>query len=712
MDFFKQRFANHDQPITYMLYNTIALACVLQATFGIILNGIYESIVIFYVVYGLEMIFGVAMLILVDLYKGDISALMVLLLIFSCALVPATFVFSEMITSEALIYFVMCITMTTLTLSDKPLIICLCTEFVAHTAAIGYLFWKNADTIAYIIPDTQEYVRIGCALIVAVVVCSILIRERNHLLLVEMTENERAERDAKQTNYAKDMFLVNVSHDIRTPLHAIIGTSEMIMDKNGISEDVRREAYYISNAGHTLLAITNDLLDFSRSKEEDYTLDEETYSFSALLQEVINIISVRMHGSKVVFLTTINPNIPDKLCGDKERIRAVFTNILQNSVKFTALGSIELTVDYELLGDDSVMIKCSVTDTGIGMKAETIEKYVNGNTEVRKQSSKKGELEVEPTQVAGLGLKLCRRTLDAMGGSLRAESIYGDGSTFHFQYVQKVGSKEKMQSVKADNKYALVFEIQADYKRTFENIMMYYGIRCDYAESKDEFVRMAVNSKYTHIFAPLENYGLCTEEEKKLINKMRLVLITEAVNTHVDEEAFCMCTRPVHSLNIGAIFNGNKNAVIRGLAHKSISCPDVKVLVVDDNLINLDVATRLLKRYGCEITAVTSGREGINMVEQEDYDILFLDYMMPGMDGIDTLKNIRALRDERKCNIPAVALTANAVSGAKEMFLQAGFDEYVSKPIEVEHLENVMLRLLPNEKFTSLQEGTDGRNRA
>lgn len=723
MKFIRERFLNHDQPVTYKLYHVIALACILQAGFSLAVNIVFSSSVICYVVYGLELVFGLAMLFLVDLYKGDYPSLMVLLLIFSCVLVPVGFLVKEHTGADMIVYFTMCICVTTIALTGIRLLICLIAELAVYSACICYVVLHSFHMAMFELYEEEIVVQVAGSLLIAGCVCAVLMKERNYSLLFEISENEKAEQEAKQLNYAKDMFLVNVSHDIRTPLHAIIGTSEMIMEKDNVSDDIRKEAYYISNAGHALLSITNDLLDFSRSREEMVVLDEEPYRFSALLQEITNIVTVRMHDSKVRFITTINPNIPDKLYGDKEKIRSIFSNILQNAVKFTAVGSIELTVEYEMINDSKVMIKCSVTDTGIGMKPEMIAKYFadepaaeedgkkhkkGGNRE--KNRDKSGD--IGKTEVTGMGIYLCRKTLASMGGSIRADSIYGDGSTFHFQFVQKVESSEKMQSVKTDNKYALVFELVSDYRRSFENIMMYYGIRCDYANSREEFVSMAQNPQYSHIFVPIENYEMCSEEEKAAINKMRLILITESFNTHVDEEAFCVCARPVHSLNIGAILNGNRNVAVRGVSHKSLYCPDVKALVVDDNLINLDVATRLLKRYGCEITAVTSGREGINMLEQEDFDILFLDYMMPGMDGIDTLHHIRELKNERKRNIPAVALTANAVSGAKEMFLQAGFDEYVSKPIEVEHLENVMLKLLPNDRFTSIQESTERREQA
>lgn len=720
MKFIREGFLNHDRPITYKLYHVIALACILQAGLSLAVNIVYSSSVICYVVYGLELVFGVAMLLLVDLYKGDYPALMVLLLIFSCVLVPIGFVGIDHVGVDMLVYFTMCICVTTIALTGIRLFICLMAEMAVYSACICYVVLHSVQSAMFALHETEIIIQVAGSVLIAGFVCAVLIKERNYSLLFEISENEKAEQEAKQLNYAKDMFLVNVSHDIRTPLHAIIGTSEMIMEKNNVSDDIRKEAYYISNAGHALLSITNDLLDFSRSREDEVVLDEEPYRFSALLQEITNIVTVRMHDSKVRFITTINPNIPDKLYGDKEKIRAIFSNILQNAVKFTAVGSIELTVEYEMVNDSKVMIKCSVTDTGIGMKPEMIAKYF-GDESVseekdtmpkKNRKSKDQSGNPEKSEATGMGIYLCRKTLASMEGSIRADSLYGDGSTFRFQFVQKVESYEKMQSVKADNKYALVFELVSDYRRSFENIMMYYGIRCDYANSREEFVSMAQNSQYTHIFVPIENYELCSEEEKASINKMRLILITESFNTHVDEEAFCVCARPVHSLNIGAILNGNRNVAVRGVSHKSLYCPGVKALVVDDNLINLDVATRLLKRYGCEITAVTSGREGISMLEQEDFDILFLDYMMPGMDGIDTLHNIRELKSERKRNIPAVALTANAVSGAKEMFLQAGFDEYVSKPIEVEHLENVMLKLLPNDRFTTIQESTERRDQA
>ena len=204
-----------------------------------------------------------------------------------------------------------------------------------------------------------------------------------------------------------------------------------------------------------------------------------------------------------------------------------------------------------------------------------------------------------------------------------------------------------------------------------------------------------------------ERYDIMKDRLAGLLGPQSVILIGS--NILINEESLIRTTfdRPVNCLSLEALLTGRQNSTIRHIGYRGgFICPDAHIMVVDDNLVNLEVATSLLKRYKAKVSVAAGGRECLKMVRQEPVDFIFLDYMMPEMDGIDTLKNIRALHDPQLERVPIVALTANAVSGAREMFLEAGFNEYISKPIERDKFEKVLRSYLPEEKiiYTSDKE--------
>ena len=689
MQFILNKYFDKSLPVRKLTYNVAAFTLLVTFITTLVNDIIFKAAPIVFVIDGICIIGGVALIIAGDYVKNTHILIRAALLIVGFVLVPCMYLITPTFNCEMLVFCLLCLVFTSILSEGKSLYIIVTVELLIYVtlaliSILGVYKQLSFDT------SLETYIRVLCAILITAVSCGFLLRYRSAFLIQEMQDNLQGEKEAKELDFSRDMFLVNVSHDIRTPLQAIIGTTEILMSDED-NEEIKKNAYFMSNAGRALLTIVNNMLDFSRLKQKDIVVYDEMYHFSILLNDLINMFSISVANTRVEFITTINPNIPEHLIGDKDKIRTVFTTILDNAVKYTSTGVIELTVDYEKTDVNTALIKVSVADTGIGMTAEVLEKLFN----VPEDEIERRELTGE-----GMGIISCQRILDKMGGSIKARSVLGEGTTFTFSYTQKFQEQEPMVEVHPNGKKVLVFEKNFDCRRSFENVMLYFGIKCVCATTIDEFVEYVEDDSFTHYFVARDNYDLLNDFQKSAINMHRLVILNDALNFNYGQEAACYCVRPINSLNVGAIFNGNDNFSIRNIAHTGdIVCPGVRALVVDDNLINLDVASGILKRYECEVTTVTSGKECLNIMEQEFFDILFLDYMMPEMDGIDTLNFIRQFEDTKKKAIPAVALTANAVSGAREMFMNAGFDEYVSKPIEIEHLENVLKKLLPNHKI-------------
>ena len=377
--------------------------------------------------------------------------------------------------------------------------------------------------------------------------------------------------ESNKANKAKTRFLAKMSHEIRTPMNAIIGMAELALREN-MTYTVKEYILGVKQAGTNLLSIINDILDFSKIENEKLEIVPSNYSFSSLINNVVNIIKTRIADSGLRFEINIDSNIPDSLFGDETRIRQVLLNVLGNAVKYTKKGFISFSVNGEIK-EDTVLLTIEVTDSGMGIKPKDLKKLFDEFVRMDMES-KKG---IEGT---GLGLAIAKNLIKMMNGDISVQSEYGKGSIFTVKLPQKISVNELFDSLKTDN--------------------------------------MTIK------------------------------------------------------------FNA----------------PNARVLVVDDIDANLKVVKGLMQPYKMQVDLCTSGAEAIEMVKANNYDLVFMDHMMPDMDGVEATKIIR----EIYANLPIIALTANAVSGVKEMFFSNGFNDFLSKPIDTINLNSILEKWLPKEK--------------
>ncbi len=388
--------------------------------------------------------------------------------------------------------------------------------------------------------------------------------------------------EANEASEAKSRFISRISHEIRTPINAILGLDEMLIRESS-ERQVREYAVDIRNSGRTLLSLINDLLDVSRMESGKLRIMPEEYEVAASLKDLTNMISFRAKEKGLNFEIHVDPDIPRRLYGDETRIRQILLNLLTNGVKYTMQGSVILTLEYEKQGPREIDLLCQVEDTGIGIRSEDLKRIASPYVRFEETVNRN----IEGT---GLGMSIVTELLGQMGSRLMAASEYGKGSVFSFRLSQKVVDWSPIGD--------------------FSNL---------YREAEEEY-----------------------------------------------RETF----------------------------HASRA----RILVVDDMRLNLTVIKGLLKETKVQVDTALSGAQALAMLRKETYDMIFLDQRMPGMDGIETLHRLREMKYQPNAQIPAIMLTANAVSGAREAFLAAGFDAYLSKPVDGKKLEKLVMEYLPPEK--------------
>ncbi|MDR2559182.1 MAG: response regulator [Oscillospiraceae bacterium] len=523
---------------------------------------------------------------------------------------------------------------------------------------------------------------------------------------VDITELVAAKEQAEQGNRAKSAFLAHMSHEIRTPMNAIIGMTELALREEN-PNDLREHVLTVKQASSNMLSIINDILDFSRIEAGNLKIITKDYLFSSLLNDVINIIRMKIIDSPVRFAVNADCNIPNSLIGDEVRIRQILINLLGNAVKYTDKGFVLFNAYCETtendLGSDTTTLIMEISDSGRGIKPEHVERLFGEYVQIDDERR-------HGIEGVGLGLTITKSLVKAMYGTIQVESEYGKGSKFIVKLPQKVSSNDKLAAIdNPESKKVLIYERREIYSDSIHSAIENMKGYCTVISDEVELEETITNNTFNFIFTSYTLYERSKDIFIKSKDNARIVLLAE-FGEKIPERGLSVLSMPVYSMAIANILNNISDSYLYSEINEAVvrfTAPGAKVLVVDDINTNLRVAKGLLTPYQMQIDLCSSGMEAIAAVQSKDYDIIFMDHRMPEMDGMEATARIRALSDGDEkyfTNVPIVALTANAVSGTREMFLENGFDEYLSKPIDTVKLNSVLDKFIPKKKQRGLSE--------
>ena len=488
-------------------------------------------------------------------------------------------------------------------------------------------------------------------------------------------------------------FLANVSHELRTPVNAIIGLTTLCIDKSR-NREVEGDLIAVRDAGRKVAEQIGDILDYSEIDRKKAVCNNEDYMLSSVLNDLV--VDLKHYKSKnVELIIDVDPAIPAVMNSDVSKIKKVLKALITNGLKYTQKGGVyvRITTVNHAYGANLCI---EVTDTGKGMSEYELEKVYDSFYQADSSRSRQGG-------GLGLGLAIASGFVSLLGGFMTIESKPDVGTTVNVSIPQRVVDPLSCMSVAAPDKLCLGaflhFEkydhpaVRDYYNSMVLNIVKGLGVQMHRVNNAENLKLLHNSVHLTHLFIAEDEYNDNVDLIENLAKEMVVAVVANEgmvlpKNTHVK-----VLEKPFYCFPVVSILNSTVDSKEERV--KKLRCDGVRALVVDDESMNLVVAKSIFARYGMKVTTVTSGQESIDVCRDKVFDIIFMDHMMSGMDGVEAMKRIRTDVAGLNGSVPVVALTANAMSSAKQMFLSEGFDGFVSKPIEIEELERVLKQVLP-----------------
>lgn len=529
----------------------------------------------------------------------------------------------------------------------------------------------------------------------------IMIRRQNR----ERKNADKRITELEDVNRRTEDFLTNVSHELRTPINAVTGITAVML-KNEEDADKKKDIFSINMAGNRLFNQIEDILDYTEIDTGKIKVIEDNYMISSVINDIIigNRLSERESKPELIF--DVDVDVPSVLVGDERKIKKILKQLIDNALKFTHKGGVYVRI-CALPKPYGINLCFTVSDTGDGIAKDELGKIA----EQFYQSSggrdrKAGGL--------GLGLSIVYGMVRAMKGFMQIESTEGIGTTVSVSIPQKVADESPAMVVtKRENVCLACFlmsekyevpKVREYYDEMISHLIQGLDIPLHRVSDIDELERLTSLYRLTHLFIGKEEYEGNSSYLEGLDHNIEIVVVADNSFVLSPESRVKVLRKPFFCLPIINLLNADTSGDAGTLKKKQMICPGVRVLVVDDEPMNLMVAEGIFKDYQMVVKTADSGRKAIELCEKEDFDLIFLDHMMPEMDGVETLNRLRNISPNQSKMFTVIAFTANAVSGAREMFLTEGFDEFLYKPVEVLELERVLRKVLPKSSVLYVDE--------
>ena len=537
-----------------------------------------------------------------------------------------------------------------------------------------------------------EYVLLDAAMGISAFIMQLTLL--NPKMIRDASEKEIVARKAAEAaNAAKSSFLANMSHELRTPLNAIYGMTELL-EKSKLDDFQEDSVTTIRHASEKLISIVDDLLNYSKIDSGNLDINETEYKFSDLLERAETYMAEQLDERNIDFEVNVGAGIPSKLYGDYEKVYTILKNILSNASKFTEKGKIILDISFNIFAENNMKLIFKVRDTGIGIKPTDMKKLFKSFSQVDDKTNRK-------IQGTGIGLALSKQLANLMNGDIEVHSEYGFGSCFEISVIQKYLELEKLPSEREVVNYKVyLYTEEYDLKWHISKIFSRLGISVIFVHNIKQLEKIPLKKINNMKTILLYSYEKSKKEVESLNLPFRTIAIAEYNTVIPKDDQNNVLVKPIDIIKIRRIvFDRMYDIVFKERLAKGkdnqFDLSNAHIALVDDNKVNLRIEAALLKDFNVKIEAFTSGSAILKAYSLgRRYDIIFMDHMMPEVDGIETAKRIRNLPENAGRTVKIIALTANVIQGVENEYIAAGMDDWLFKPVKQEQLKGMILKHL------------------